>query len=849
VLQTPEKRLWRDGQAIAFTEVMAHVLDDLRFAMRSMWKRPGFAALVISALAICIGANTAIFSIVDAVLLRQLPFRQPQRLVVVSEELSTVMAGAIPYSAPDYEELKRRNHSFENLGIFHDRHFELSGVKDPERVQGLRMSASLFPTLGIGPAIGRNFTEDEDRKGQKVAILSAELWRSKFGGDPGAIGKSVVLDRVPYEVVGVMPHDMPFPLRGPRFNSEPADVFVPISFTKEEREGFGTMYNHSVIARLRPGVTPTQAEADVRHVAKDLYTSLYPSYLRTIGFRLSAEIAPLREYVTGSVQPILLVLFGAVGFVLLIGCADVASLLLTRGTARKREMSIRVAMGASRGNLITQVFIESITLALIGGAAGVMLASWVTGLLVKACGLDLPLTSAVQLDGRVMLFSAVLSIATAILSGIFPAIQTGHVDVNDALREGGRGQTGSRRQNYTLSAIVTAQFAFALVLLTGAGLLMRSFGKLLETDPGFRPDHVLTMSLSVPASAYQQGSQVRDFFRRVMESVRSVPGIEVAALATSLPLSIDEHRMFSVNGQMPQTLAIPRSVAQIWVKGDFFHAMGIPLKRGRFLDDRDGEHTGAVAVIGETMAKRFWPSGDPIGKQIKWGVAGSASTWMTIVGVVGDVKPEGLDRQTEPETYTPYEQVSDEDLADNLTGEKRSLEVVVRTAADPTAEIEALRERIRAIDPSIPIANVTTMQATLEDSVGSQRFHTILLGSFAGVALLLAALGIAGVLAFSVAQRVPEIGVRLALGAHKSDVLKLVIFRGMRLAVLGAGIGLVCSLFLMRLITGVLYMTSPNDIVTFLFAPAVLCGVALLAVVIPARGAARIDPIQALRVE
>jgi putative ABC transport system permease protein len=837
------------GRRLPISIPMAHVLDDIRFALRSMWKRPAFSLLVISALAICIGANTAIFSIVDTVLLRPLPFQQPDRLVVVSEKLSNLMSGGIPFSAPDYGELTRRNHSFEKLGIFHNRRFELSGVRQPERISGVRISASLFQTLGVAPMLGRNFTEEEDRNSHKVAILSAAAWRSKFGADRRVLGRTLVLDRVPYTVVGIMPDYLPFPVRGPRFNSEPAQVFVPISFSKEELEDWGNMYNHTVIGRLRPGATLAQARQDVRRIAKELSTEVYPTSLRNGVSVLDAEVSPVHEYIVGSVQPILIVLFGAVGFVLLIGCADVASLLLTRGAVRRREMAIRAALGASRRDLIMQVFIESLALALSGGALGVVLASWITGILVRTAAFDLPMASAVRLDGRVLLFAAGVSVFTAILFGIFPAVHTGHTDVNETLREGGRSQTAGSRQNRTLSAIVAAQFAFALVLLMGSGLLIRSFDKLLATDPGFRPDHVLSMSLSVPASAYTKGAQVRAFYERVMDSVRNVAGIKSAAVATSLPPSIDEHRTFSINGQLPETLRTPRSVAHIWVKGDFFQAMGIPLKRGRYLDDRDGEHAEKTVVIGETLAKRFWPGADPIGKQIKWGESGSKAPWLTIVGVVGDVKPEGLDRETEPETYAPYEQVSDKDLEDNATGAMRSVNVVVRTAVEPRDEIEALRTRIHAIDSSIPIANVTTLEATLQDSVGSQRFQTILVGTFASVALLLAALGIAGVLAFSVAQRVPEIGVRLALGARRSDVLKLVLLRGMKLALLGISVGLLCSLFLMRLLSGVLYATSPYDALTFAIAPLVLSAVALAAIVIPARRAALIDPLKALRTE
>ena len=597
---------------------MAHFVEDLRLALRSMWKRPGFSALVIVTLAICIGANTAIFSVVNAVLLRQLPFKQPERLVAVSERLSNVMSGAIPVSAPDYEEIVRSNHSFESLGIFHIRRFELSGLEQPQRLDGLRISASLFPMLGVEPILGRNFTEDEDRNGQRVVILSASLWRSKFGSDRRVLGRRLLLDRVPYVVVGVMPDGITFPLRGPRFNSVPAELFVPESFTKKELSDIGNMFNHSVIARLKPGVTVAQAQADVQRILRYLETRVYPAYMTAEGVHLGGEVMPLREYVVGGVQPILLVLLGAVGFVLLIGCADIASLLLTRGAGRRREMAIRAALGASRRHLILQVMAESLVLALAGGAAAIIVAAWITTLLSRTAAFDLPIGGAVSLDGRVMLFCALLSIFTAVLFGIFPALQMSGLDVNEGIREGGRSQAGGRNQNRTLSAIVTVQFAFALVLLMGAGLLIRSFGKLLETDPGFEANHVLTMSLSVPASAYEKGSQVRDYYRRVLDAVENVPGVKAAAEATSLPLSIDEHRSFSIKSQLPATLNMPRSVAHIWVKGDFFQAMGIPLKRGRYLDERDSQNAGKVVVIGETLAREFWPHADPIGKRLKW---------------------------------------------------------------------------------------------------------------------------------------------------------------------------------------------------------------------------------------
>ncbi len=513
---------------------MNHFGRDFFYAFRSLRKRPGFAALVIAALALCIGANTTIFSVVDSVLLRGLPFRDSGKLVWISETVSQVMAGPIPFSAADYEELVRRNRSFESIGIFNDRRYELSGTRQPERLKGVRISASLFPTLGIAPALGRNFTEEEDRDSHRVAILSAALWRSKFAGDRGILGKAILLDRVPYTVVGVMPERVDFPLRGPAFNSDPAQVYVPMSFTKDELQ-WGSMYNDSVIARLRPGISIALAREDVKSVARRMYRDLYPANLRGNGFSLDAEVTPLRDEVVGNVEPVLLVLFGAVALVLLIGCADVASLLLTRATARRREMSIRVALGASRRELVRQVLMESAALAICGGALGLLLSLWAANALVHFAP-TLPLAGETHVDSRVLLFTLALSLFTALIFGIFPALQASQVEVSEGLREGGRSQTAGRKQSRALNALVTAQFALALILLVGAGLLLRSFSRLLATNPGFRPDHILTMSVSLPAAAYQSGPQVRGFYTRLEQSLETVPGVKAAAIATSLPL-------------------------------------------------------------------------------------------------------------------------------------------------------------------------------------------------------------------------------------------------------------------------------------------------------------------------
>lgn len=828
---------------------MKHLSRDFHYALRSLWKRPAFAAVVMAALALCIGANTAIFSIVNSVLLHGLPFRHPDRLVWVSETLSQIMPGSIPFSTPDYEELVRRNRSFAQLGIFRNKFYELSGTENAERVTGLRVSASLFPTLGVSPTLGRNFTEQEDRESHRVAILSAALWHSKFGSDPRIIGKSITLDRLAYTIIGVMPEHFTFPLRGPRFNDRPAQVFVPISFTNKELTDFGNMYNDSVIARLRPGVTLAQARADVQSVTQHLFKDLYPSALRILGFVLGGDVTMLRDEVVGRVEPILWVLFGAVGLVLLIGCADVASLLLTRATSRRREMSIRTALGASQTDLIRQVLIESIVLALAGGALGLLLSVWITNLLVHLSAVTLPLVSQTRLDPPVLLFTLGLSLATALFFGIFPALQTSHIDVSEGLRESTRSHTAGRKQARTLSALVCGQFALALILLVGAGLLVRSFSRLLATNPGFRPDHILTMSINLPTTAYQTGPQVRSFFERLQSSLQAMPGVKAAAIATSLPLSINEHDAISIENQDPATLAIPKSVNQIWSMGNFFEAMGIPLKHGRLFDKRDGRNSPMVIIVSETFSRRFFPHESALGKRLKWGVEKSNKPWMTIVGVVGDVKQGHLNEPIEPETYTPYEQVSDDDLANGITNEFREMKVLVRTANDPVSESAAIQRQIRSLDSSLPVTEITTMHATLHESTRSERFNTILLGAFAAAALVLAALGIAGVLAYSVAQRISEIGLRLALGARKLDVLKFVVWRGMRMAGLGAAIGILCSLAVTRAMSGLLFETSPLDAATLLTAPLVLCIVGLLSVWIPAHRAASIDPIQALRVE
>jgi putative ABC transport system permease protein len=821
-------------------------IEDFRHAIRLLFKRPGFAATVITALALCIGANTAMFSVTDKVLLHGLPYPHAERLISVSEEMTGLMSGPIPFSPPDYEELLRRDQLFQRAGLYSGKQLELSGASRPEMLEGARISASLFPTLGIGPALGRNFTEEEDRNGKRVAILSDSLWRSKFGSDQSVLGRQILLGRVPYTVVGVMPSNIVFPLRGPKFNNDPASIYIPVSFSKDELTDWGNRFNYSVIARLKPAVALAEAKSELAALAPRI-AAMYPAEDKPFmkGFSLSA--VSLHDEVVGDIRPMLLLLFAAVALVLLIGCADVAGLLLTRATGRQREMSIRVAIGATRAQLMRQVLIESATLAVLGGAVGLLLCAWLGGILARLASNNMPAANGIQINGTTLLFTLGLSLLTAVIVGVAPAARASQTQISQGMRESGRGTSVGRSHGQILDALVVGQFAFALLLLVGAGLLVRSFSHILTTSPGFRPDHILRMQVSLPAEAYGKAGSIRTFFNTLDAALPLMPGVKATGLATSLPLAINEHRSFFVFGEAHGGKMIPHSTAHIWVMGDFFQAMGVPLLKGRSLTDEDVPKSLPVVVVSEALARRMWPGRNPIGQQISWG--GSKDPWMTVVGVAVDVKEDALNQPSGFETYSPWRQVNDDELADVISNEFRDMTIVVRTANTPTSEAPAIVRLIHRLDPSLPVTKVTTMEAELQDSVRAERFQTTLLGGFTVAALVLAALGIGGVLAYSVAQRVSEIGIRMALGASRWRVISMVLRHGMKLAGIGTAIGLVSALLLTRLMTHLLYEISPYDALTFCIAPIFLCTVALIAILLPARRAAGVDATQALRSE
>jgi putative ABC transport system permease protein len=828
--------------------LMRSVLNDLRHAFRLLRRAPLFSALAISTLALAIGANTAIFSVVNGVLLRPLPYPNADRLVLMYERVSP-QAPLFGFSPPDFIAFRDRARSFEQMAAYGTAEFELSGVEQPERIPAAKISAELMQVLGTGPALGRAFTRAEDAGRQLVAILSDGLWRRKFGGDPGVIGRSITLDRRAYTIVGVMPRTFSFPSRGPHINNVPADVFVPMAFTAGELRAFGSMYNKTVIARLKPGVTAQQAEAEAAAVAKQIYAELYPSVLRELGWALTATVTPMQHDLVRNVSRALYVLLAAVAVVLLIACADIACLMLTRAAARAREMAIRTALGAGRGRVIRLVIIETSVLAGAGGLAGLVLGWWAQRALLAAAPISIPRANVIGFDARVLLFTLAASMAAAVICGVFPAIESTRRDSAGALKEGGRSATASTRQRRIFAALVTAQFACAVVLLAAGGLLIRSFARLIATNPGFEASKVVSAATSLPASSYPTGGDVRTFYIRLLARARAMPGVTAVAAATDLPTSVRERRVFTIETPPAASASLAHTVATDWVVGDYFKVIGSRVVSGRGLSDSDTQVSEPVVVINETLARRFWPGQDPVGQRMAWGLPTTHGPWMRIVGIVADIKLAGLGAPVEPETWVPWAQVPDNQMGNSIVGVFRSLRLMVRSDLGTDALVPAIRREVAALDPMLPVTEMQTLDDVIGASVAPQRFNAALLGGFAVVALLLAALGIAGVLAISVAQRTQEIGIRLALGAQPPVVLRMIVREGMLLVGAGLLIGLPAAFAATRLLRSLLFETVPHDLLSFTSAALVLCAVALAACAIPALRASRVSPVTALRID
>jgi predicted permease len=831
--------------------ILDELAQDIRFALRRIRKSPGFAVVTIATLALGIGANTAVFTLVNAVLLRPLPYHDPDRLVFVYEGFPNAGLPLVTMSAPDIIDLQRIQRSYDGIGVYRTGEYELGGTgSDPERVTGSRISAGMLPLVGIQPALGRRFTAAEDRPGSAVVILSDALWRRRFGARSDVIGTTVVIDRQPHEVIGVMPRGLEFPPIGARFNGQPADILLPIAFTGFELEARGMMFNNSVIGRLKPGVSLEQARAELPALTNGITAGYPAALLQNSGIRLVMQIAPLHDEVVGNVRAPLLVLLGSVGLVLLIACANIANLFVGRAAARDHEMTVRVALGASRLRLRKMLLTESLILALAGGTAGYLLAWWATDALPRLLPASLAQLRQAQPDGRVLAFTMAASLLTAVLFGLAPLATRFRSALQQSLRESGGAVTMGRARQLTQKVLVVTTVTLAAVLLVAAGLLLRSFSALLRTDLGFRPESVLTATVSLPASSYD-GERVRGFYTGLLERVRALPGVATAGLGNDLPLAGFERRAFTPE-HSPLAGGPPRSLSVTWIADDYFGTLGIRLRSGRLFTPTD-ERVGAdrVVIISEGLSREIWPGVDPIGKRLKWGIAESRAPWLTVVGVVADVPEARVDAEPTIHAYVPLMTIPAEIISEERTGIAmfHTASVVVRSRIDPASLAGPIREEIRRLDPALAISDVSTMTSRVAGALAPQRLSTMLLAVFAAAALLMASIGLYGVLAYSVAQRTREIGVRIALGAKRNDVLKLVAGQGLKLTALGLALGLMAAFAWARVMTSLLYNTTPRDAVTFLTVPLVIGGVALAASYLPARRASRVDPIRALRVE
>ena len=812
------------------------MLRDLQYAVRILLKKPIFTAVAILTLALGIGANTAIFSVVNAVLLRPLPFKEPDRLAIVWERRANSGDANLPVSGHEFAAWSERAKSFEAITMFQPDGLNLTGRGDAANLSAAHVTSQFFNVLGVPPRLGRGFVQGEDESSAKVVVIGEKVWRQRFGSDVNVVNQNITLNDQSYTVVGVMPTLELMP-----------DLLLPMDIRGEVRKV--GKHSHQVLARLKPGVSFQQAQADVAQISRQLEQEFAQA---NAGH--SVQVVPLHQDITGSAQLALFTLLGAVGFVLLIACANVANLLLTRAASRQREMAIRTALGAGRWRLVRQTLIESLLLALLGGGLGLLTTFWLVDAFSKITSVNLPRLNQVNIDTRVLLATIGFSLVTGLLTGIVPAWRNSESRLAQWIGEGTRGSISGRVRRIG-NSLVVIEVALAVILLVSGGLMLRSFVQLVRVNPGFDPHHVLRLDLSLSGLRYKEPQQQRAFYEQLITELRGLPSVESVGATTQTPLSPgDNWSAFAIEGRPAPPPGQQQQAATRAVSNDYFESLHIPLKSGRFFSDSDARvalplmrwfdqqpfpahfndpQPAPAAIINDTMAKLYWPNEDPVGKRLKI----IASPWITIIGVVGDVHHTGLSTLPNPEIYLSH-----------LQEPQTALAVMIRTSGDPLQLATSARERVRQLDKDQPVT-ITTMEEIVSQSVAGQRFNALLLGVFATLALILATIGIFGVINYSVAQRTHELGIRIALGAQRSDVFKLVIGQGLGLASVGVGLGAAGAFGMTRLLRGLLFGVSPTDALTFVIVSVLVIAVALFACYLPGRRATKVDPLEALRYE
>ena len=815
------------------------MLKDIRFSLRQLIKQPAFTAIAVLTIALAIGATTAVLSLVNGLLVRPLPYRDSQQLVLLLQHFKSQNLERIPVSPPEFKDYESRARSFEKLGAFGYTSFNLAAEDRPERITGATVTAGVLPLLGVSPIKGRFFQPEECTLGRDdVVIISARLWQRRFNSDPQIIGKQLLLNGKNFTVVGVMPANFDFPLQlfnlgsGGQFGGR-AEIWKPLAFTDDKMKA---RYSRSfwIVGRLAPGTSAAQAQAEIETINAQMRREHTDNYSQDNSF--GGDIFPLRDLSVAGMRPALLILLGAVFLVVLIACANLTTMLLARAAAREREIAIRVALGAGRMRLLKQVFTESVLLALIGGVAGVLLALWGVELLKAIGAQTVPRLREVNVDLVVLGVTLAICVGTGIIFGLAPGLASSRPELTEALKEGSRGSTVGRRRNRLRNGLVIAEVALALVLLSGAGLLIKSFTRLQNVNPGFDPRNALTFEISLPKMQYPDDPSITRFNNEAQRRIAALPGVRAAGFSTILPLAgTNSDSSFAIEGR-PSDKNSPSPDEELReVSPDYFRALGTPLIRGRFFADADKADAPLVIIINQAFAKKFWPNEDALGKRIVMGGMSDDPKWITIVGIVGDMRHFGLDIDPKPEMYVPFAQSA-----------YFTTIYVVRSNQDPQVLLAAIRREIQGIDPAVPLANVRTFDNLIADSVAPRRLSVVLLGVFAGVAVLLAGVGIYGVMSFLVVQRTHELGVRMALGAQRSDVLKLVLVRSLKLISAGTIIGLIIAVMSTHTLRALLYSVSAFDATTFALVTALLGGIALAASYLPAMRATRADPMVVL---